>query len=102
MFERFTEEARRAIVFAQEEAASLGHERLGTEHLLLGVIREGSLASLFNQFAVTLERARMAVRRQATPTRRFRGGAARGCPAVHAASEVGAGRGAPSVGARRG
>ncbi len=64
MFERFTEEARRAIVLAQEEASTLGHERLGTEHLLLGVIKEGSLAGLFKQSAVTLERARMAVRRQ--------------------------------------
>ncbi len=64
MFERFTEEARRSIVLAQEEASNLGHERLGTEHLLLGVIKEGSLSGLFNQSAVTLERARMAVRRQ--------------------------------------
>ncbi|MVU83065.1 hypothetical protein GPX89_38235 [Nocardia sp. ET3-3] len=37
MFERFTDTARRAIVLAQEEARLLGHDWIGTEHLLLGV-----------------------------------------------------------------
>jgi ATP-dependent Clp protease ATP-binding subunit ClpA len=36
MFERFTERARQAVVLAQEEARSLGHNYIGTEHLLLG------------------------------------------------------------------
>jgi ATP-dependent Clp protease ATP-binding subunit ClpA len=39
MFERFTEQARQILVLAQEEARSLGHDYLGTEHLLLGVTR---------------------------------------------------------------
>ena len=40
MFERFTEPARRVVVLAQEEARALGHDRIGTEHLLLGLLRE--------------------------------------------------------------
>lgn len=39
-FQRFTERAQRALVFAQEEAKSLGHNYVGTEHLLLGLLRE--------------------------------------------------------------
>ena len=41
MFERFTDRARRVIVLAQEEARLLKHDYIGTEHLLLGLIREG-------------------------------------------------------------
>jgi len=41
MFERFTERARRVVVFAQEEARQLNQNYIGTEHLLLGLIREG-------------------------------------------------------------
>ena len=40
MFERFTEEARQVIVRAQEEARTLGHSYIGTEHILLGLLRE--------------------------------------------------------------
>jgi ATP-dependent Clp protease ATP-binding subunit ClpA len=41
MFERFTDRARRVLVYAQEEARDLDHAFLGTEHILLGLIREG-------------------------------------------------------------
>lgn len=41
MFARFTERARRALYFAQEEAKSTGYPYVGTEHLLLGLILEG-------------------------------------------------------------
>ena len=41
MFERFTERARRIIILAQEEAKRLNHSAVGTEHMLLGVVREG-------------------------------------------------------------
>lgn len=44
MFERFTEPARQAVVLAQDEARSLGHEWIGSEHLLLGLIREQHVA----------------------------------------------------------
>jgi len=40
MFERFTERARRVVVHAQEEARELSHNYIGTEHLLLGLMRE--------------------------------------------------------------
>ncbi len=41
MFERFTDRARRVVVEAQEEARTLNHSYMGTEHILLGFIREG-------------------------------------------------------------
>lgn len=41
MFERFTERARKVVYLAQQEAARLGHNVVGTEHLLLGLVAEG-------------------------------------------------------------
>jgi ATP-dependent Clp protease ATP-binding subunit ClpC len=41
MFERFTERARKVVFLAQQEAARLGHNVVGTEHLLLGLVAEG-------------------------------------------------------------
>ncbi len=41
MFNRFTERARKVIVYAKEEAKRFNHDYIGTEHLLLGLIREG-------------------------------------------------------------
>jgi ATP-dependent Clp protease ATP-binding subunit ClpC len=41
MFERFTDRARRVVVLAQDEARNLGHNYIGTEHILLGLIHEG-------------------------------------------------------------
>ncbi|SDK48923.1 ATP-dependent Clp protease ATP-binding subunit ClpC [Nonomuraea maritima] len=47
MFERFTDRARRVVVLAQEEARTLHHDYIGTEHILLGLLREGEgLAAL--------------------------------------------------------
>jgi ATP-dependent Clp protease ATP-binding subunit ClpC len=40
MFERFTERARQVVVLAQDEARALRHNYIGTEHLLLGLLRE--------------------------------------------------------------
>jgi ATP-dependent Clp protease ATP-binding subunit ClpC len=45
MFERFTERARRVVVHAQEEARDLNHDYIGTEHLLLGLMREPESAA---------------------------------------------------------
>lgn len=46
MFERFSDRARRVIVLSQEEARTLGHDHIGTEHLLLGLLEEaGGIAS---------------------------------------------------------
>ena len=53
MFERFDDEARRAVVLAQEEAVALHHGWIGTEHLLLGVLRtDGDGARLLAGFGV--------------------------------------------------
>ena len=45
MFERFTADARAAVVAARTEAKALGHERVGSEHLLLGVATTGGRAA---------------------------------------------------------
>jgi ATP-dependent Clp protease ATP-binding subunit ClpC len=42
MFEKFTEKAAKAIILAQEEAKRLGHNFVGTEHILLGLLAEGT------------------------------------------------------------
>jgi len=41
VFERFTDHARRVVVLAQEESLRLSHHYIGTEHILLGLVREG-------------------------------------------------------------
>src|SRR5690606_40528638 len=41
MFGRFTERAQKVLALAQEEAVRVGHNNIGTEHVLLGLIREG-------------------------------------------------------------
>lgn len=45
MFERFTDDARRSVVLAQQEAQSRGHTYIGTEHLLLGLVRDEKIAA---------------------------------------------------------
>ena len=63
MFERFTDRARRVIVLAQEEARTLQHNYIGTEHLLLGLIREGDgvAAKALASKGVTLDDTRKQV-----------------------------------------
>lgn len=63
MFNRFTEKARRVILLAREEAKRLDHDYLGTEHLLLGLIKEGEgVAALSLQnLGVDLEQVRQEV-----------------------------------------
>jgi ATP-dependent Clp protease ATP-binding subunit ClpA len=64
MFERFTDQARQVVVFAQEEARALRHNYIGTEHLLLGLLREGGTAArAFEQFDVTHEEVQAQVAR---------------------------------------
>jgi ATP-dependent Clp protease ATP-binding subunit ClpA len=53
MFERFTDDARQAVVLAQEEAVALRHGWIGTEHVLLGVLRaDGGASRLLAGFGV--------------------------------------------------
>ena len=60
MFERFTERARQVVVLAQEEARRLRHSYIGTEHILLGLLREqeGLAARVLEQCGITVEDAR--------------------------------------------
>jgi ribosomal protein L37AE/L43A len=62
-FDRFTERARHAMRLAQEEAQRLQHNYIGTEHLLLGLLREekGVAGNVLTRLGVDLERARQAV-----------------------------------------
>ena len=63
MFERFTERARQVVVYAQDEARALKHNYIGTEHLLLGLLREeeGPAARVLEGLDVTVEEARAQV-----------------------------------------
>src|SRR3984957_18214402 len=60
MFERFTEQARQVVVLAQEEARTLKHDYIGTEHILLGLLREedGVAARVLTDLRLPVERAR--------------------------------------------
>lgn len=64
MFERFTERARQVVVLAQDEARALRHNYIGTEHVLLGLLREeeGLAYRLLESLGVTLEDVRDRVR----------------------------------------
>jgi ATP-dependent Clp protease ATP-binding subunit ClpC len=65
MFERFTKRARHVVVLAQEEARALGHNYIGTEHLLLGLLREeeGVAARVLESLSITVEDLRAQVAR---------------------------------------
>jgi ATP-dependent Clp protease ATP-binding subunit ClpC len=66
MFERFTNQSRRAVVVAQEQARDFRHGSIGTEHILLGLLGEGtgSAARVLISMDVTLD----AVRREVEAT----------------------------------
>ena len=65
MFERFTERARQVVVLAQDEARALKHNYIGTEHLLLGLLREeeGLAARVLESLDITVEEVRAQVAR---------------------------------------
>jgi hypothetical protein len=65
-FEKFTERARHALTFAQEEAKRFQHDYVGTEHLLLGVVREtdGVGARVLADLGANADRVRSAVEMQ--------------------------------------
>jgi hypothetical protein len=68
VFERFTDDARRVVVLAQEEARLLDHDWIGTEHLLLAVIRQGGVvAEALEPFGLTLDRVRAEVELRTVP-----------------------------------
>jgi ATP-dependent Clp protease ATP-binding subunit ClpA len=63
MFERFTERARQVVVLAQDEARTLKHNYIGTEHILLGLLREeeGLAARVLHDVGLTFEEVRAQV-----------------------------------------
>jgi hypothetical protein len=65
VFERFTERARQVIVLAQDDARALRHNYIGTEHLLLGLLREeeGLAARVLESLDITVEAARAQIAR---------------------------------------
>ena len=62
-FDKFTERARRVLTLAQEEAQRFNHNYIGTEHLLLGLVREGDgvAAKVLSNLGVELGKVRSAV-----------------------------------------
>jgi len=75
-FDRFTKRARETLTYAQEEALRLGHTTIGTEHLLLGLLREGEgvAAKVLGDLGLNLSRARDAVERYTGRSNRAPGG----------------------------
>ncbi|MDQ3700001.1 MAG: ATP-dependent Clp protease ATP-binding subunit, partial [Chloroflexota bacterium] len=62
-FDKFTERAKKVLVLAQEEAQRFNHNYIGTEHLLLGLVREGEgiAAKVLSNLGVELNKVRSAV-----------------------------------------
>ncbi len=69
MFNRFTERARKVIVLAKEEARRFNHDYIGTEHLLLGLIREGEgvAAAVLQKMGMSLESIRLEIEKLVQP-----------------------------------
>jgi len=65
VFERFAEDARQVVVLAQDEARALKHNYIGTEHLLLGILREdeGLTARVLGSLDITVEGVRAQIAR---------------------------------------
>lgn len=63
MFDRFTERARKVIILAKEEAKRFNHDYIGTEHILLGLIKEGEsvAAAVLQNLGLSLETIRLEV-----------------------------------------
>lgn len=62
MFERFSEDARHVVVLAQEQARSLGHNYIGTEHLLLGIAaQDGAAGEVLSEAGADLDTLRRTV-----------------------------------------
>ncbi len=69
MFNRFTERARKVIILAKEEARRFNHDYIGTEHILLGLIREGEgvAAAVLQKLEVSLENIRLEIEKLVQP-----------------------------------
>ncbi len=69
MFNRFTERARKVIILAKEEARRFNHDYIGTEHILLGLIREGEgvAAAVLQNMGMSLETIRLEIEKLVQP-----------------------------------
>ena len=69
MFNRFTERARKVILLAKEEAKRFNHDYIGTEHILLGLIREGEgvAAVVLQKIGVGLQQIRLEIEKIVKP-----------------------------------
>jgi len=69
MFNRFTERARKVIILSKEEARRFNHDYIGTEHLLLGLIREGEgvAAAVLQKLGLNLENIRLEIEKLVQP-----------------------------------
>jgi len=69
MFNRFTERARKVIILAKEEAKRFNHDYIGTEHILLGLIREGEgvAATVLEKMGLSLENIRLEIEKLVQP-----------------------------------
>ena len=69
MFNRFTERARKVILLAKEEARRFNHDYIGTEHILLGLIREGEgvAAAVLQNLGLSLESIRLEIEKLVQP-----------------------------------
>ena len=63
MYEHFTDRARKVMQLANQEAQRVNHEYIGTEHLLLGIVREesGSAAIILKNLDIDLRKIRMEI-----------------------------------------
>ena len=88
LFERFTDQARRVLVLAQEEARLPDDNFIGTEHILLGLIHEGEgvAAKALESLGVSLE----AVREKVEESERPAGSPTTGPAALHPPGQEGA------------
>ncbi len=69
MFNRFTERARKVILLAKEEAKRFNHDYIGTEHILLGLVREGEgvAAAVLASFGLSPDKVRLEVEKLVQP-----------------------------------
>src|SRR5215510_216549 len=69
MYERFTDRARKVMQLANQEAQRFNHEYIGTEHVLLGLVKEGSgvAANVLKNLDIDLRRVRLEVERIVQP-----------------------------------
>jgi len=66
MFDRFTERARKVLLLAREEAKNFNHDYIGTEHILLGLIKEGQgvASAVLQNLGLSLERIRLEIEKK--------------------------------------